>query len=99
MPTSRLASKEGIDGETVDVGSGELTSVRQVVEQLVDIIEPAVQPGFGGVKDRPLERVRVADTGYAMELTGWSPRTTLQEGLKKTVDWYRINTNSPVDKT
>ncbi len=94
-----LANTQGIEGETMDVGSGKLTSVRQVVEQLVDVIEPAVQPGFGSVEDRPLERVRVADTSYAMELTGWKPMTTLPEGLKKTVDWYRTNANKQVNQT
>jgi len=93
-----LASTQGIEGDTMDVGSGELTSVRQVVEQLVDIVEPDVQPRFGDVEDRPLERVRIADTGYAMELTGWKPAMTLTEGLKKTVDWYQANTKNPVGR-
>ena len=84
-----LASKEGIDGETVDVGSGELTSVRGVVEHLVDIVRPGIQAEFGRVSDRPLERVRVADIKQAYSLTGWKPKTPLVEGLKRTVDWYR----------
>lgn len=84
-----LAQKDGIEGETMDVGSGELTSVRRVVEELANIIEPGAQPSFGAVGDRPLERVRVADVARASELTGWKPRTALREGLKQTVDWYR----------
>jgi len=84
-----LAQRDGIEGETMDVGSGGLTSVRRVVQQIVDIVEPGAQPGFGAVGDRPLERVRVADVARAFELTGWKPRTPLREGLKKTVNWYR----------
>jgi nucleoside-diphosphate-sugar epimerase len=86
-----LASKEGVDGETVDVGSGELTSVRRVVKHLVEIVRPGGQAEFGRVADRPFERVRVADVERAYSLTGWQPKTPLVEGLKRTVDWYRNN--------
>jgi len=86
-----LACRRGINGETIDVGSGRLTSVRSVVEQLADIVASEAQPVFGCVADRPLERVAVADVDYACRLTGWKPRTSLAEGLKQTVDWYRRN--------
>ena len=86
-----LAGKEGIEGETVDVGSGELTSVRGVVEHLTEMIRPGTQAEFGRVADRPFERVRVADVGHAHSVTGWEPKTTLVEGLRKTVGWYRSN--------
>ena len=86
-----LASKEGISGETFDIGSGELTSVRRVVDHIADIAEPDVRPDFGSLEDRPYERVRVADVGRTYSLTGWKPKTLLTEGLKQTVDWYRKN--------
>jgi nucleoside-diphosphate-sugar epimerase len=84
-----LAEAPGIEGCTIDVGSGKLTSVRDVVTKIVDILSPEVQPDFGSINDRPMERVRVADVQSALEITGWKPRTTLSEGLAKTVDWYR----------
>jgi nucleoside-diphosphate-sugar epimerase len=84
-----LATTPGIDGQTVDVGSGELVSVRQVVEQIARIIAPPVRPVFGGVADRSMERVRVADVDHAFELIGWKPKTSLFRGLEQTVDWYR----------
>jgi nucleoside-diphosphate-sugar epimerase len=84
-----IASTPGINGETVDVGSGELTSVRKVVEQLAEIVAPTLSPDFGSVVDRPMERVRVAEVERTFELTGWKPQTSLGLGLKQTVDWYR----------
>jgi len=86
-----LASRRGIEGETVDIGSGKLTSVRRIVGHLADIVRPPTQPGFGSVDDRPFERVRVANVEHAYDLIGWKPKTTLVEGLKQTVDWYRKN--------
>ena len=84
-----LACKQGIDGETIDVGSGELKTVRHVVNKLVDIVESDVQPDYGSVADRPFERVRVADVDKAFRVSGWKPKTSLLDGLKQTVDWYR----------
>lgn len=89
-----LAETPGIEGSTIDVGSGELTSVREVVMKLADIIGPDVQPAFGSLSDRPMERVRVADVQSALEITGWKPRTSLSDGLAKTVDWYIKHTNT-----
>jgi nucleoside-diphosphate-sugar epimerase len=78
----------GAVGKTLDVGSGHLVPIRSVVERLVHIVNPAVQPLFGAVPDRPLEQVRVADTAMTTSLTGWKPAIGLDEGLRRTVSWY-----------
>jgi nucleoside-diphosphate-sugar epimerase len=78
-----------LDGNAVDLGSGAMVTVREVVERLVRIAGSAIKPAFGAVPDRPMEQVRQADVARVKALTGWSPRTSLQEGLKSTVDWYR----------
>jgi UDP-glucose 4-epimerase len=78
----------GIEGCTFDLGSGELISIRAVVEKLVEITGTSVRPRFGALPDRPLERVRVADTVPAAEKLGWKSVTSLDTGLRKTVFWY-----------
>ena len=40
-------------------------------------------------EDRALERVRVADPTAAEAAIGWRPRTGLDEGLARTVEYYR----------
>ena len=75
-------------GTTIDVGSGTLMSIRSVVEQLTELVNPRVRPLFGAVPDRPLEQVRVADTARTTALIGWKPKVPLNEGLRRTVDWY-----------
>jgi nucleoside-diphosphate-sugar epimerase len=73
---------------TLDIGSGTTASVREIVEQLCQLVEPTVQPLFGSVEDRLLESTWVADTAQAEERIGWQSRTQLPDGLRKTVDWY-----------
>ena len=82
------AGAPGAVGKTLDVGSGHLVSVRSVVERLGQLVDPGVQALFGAVPDRPLEQVRVADTALTTTLTGWRPTTALDEGLRRTIEWY-----------
>ena len=79
----------GIEGSTIDIGSGELVSIRSVVDHLVRLINPRIKPIFGALADRPLERVRIAEKERTLAMIGWQPTTTLEDGLKRTVDWYR----------
>jgi UDP-glucose 4-epimerase len=78
-----------IEGTTIDLGSGTLVSVRTVVEQLVSIIGNDIKPLFGALPDRPFERLRLADTASAFAKLGWKASTSLDNGLRQTVDWYR----------
>lgn len=80
-----------IAGKTIEVGSGTLHSVRQIVEKLFALLSPESQPYFGGVSDRPMEQVRRADTDTAETLLAWRTRVGIDEGLRATVDWYRNN--------
>ncbi len=87
----RAAVAPGAEGRSLDVGSGRLVSARSVVVRLRDLVGGEVEPAFGAVPDRALERVRAADPKPAEELMGWRPRTALDEGLAQTVEFYRSN--------
>jgi len=79
----------GIEGCTVELGSGVLTSIRDVVAQLSGLMPNVARPQFGVLPDRPFERSQKADISRSYELIGWRPHTRLPEGLARTVDWYR----------
>ena len=79
----------GVEGYTFDLGSGSLVSIRALVEQLTQIVNPQIEPLFGALPDRPVEKVRVANTAYTSDKLGWQPSISLAQGLKTTVSWYR----------
>jgi UDP-glucose 4-epimerase len=83
------ADAEGIEGQTLDIGSGRLFSVRDVVERLVSITGSPARGLFGALEDRPSPPVRMADTGSVSQMIGWEPAVDLDEGLQRTVRWYR----------
>jgi UDP-glucose 4-epimerase len=77
-----------VDGKTIEIGSGELVSIRKVVEHLVRLTNPTIQPLFGALPERPLEQVRAADTAKSNALLGWKAKISLEQGLKRTTEWY-----------
>ena len=80
----------GVDGATIDIGVGRLTSVREVVETIVELLGPTPgTPAFGRVRVRPLEQEIHVDPDVAAAALGWRARTPFVEGLRRTIDWYR----------
>lgn len=84
-----LAQMQGIEGSTIDLGSGSLVSIRAVVEKLARFTGSAAPPQFGALPDRPMEQVRTADSATTLEKMGWQATTSLDAGLERTVEWYR----------
>jgi UDP-glucose 4-epimerase len=93
------AQTPGIDGRTVELGSGELRSIREIVEKLGDLVPCRVDPLFGALPDRPLERSKTADTAGSYELIGWRPSTSIGAGLTRTIEWYKRKLNSSVNES
>lgn len=84
-----LAGAEHAAGRTVDLGTGVLTSVRDVVLEIVRHAAPGIEPEFGARPDPRLEPVEAADVDATRRLIGWQARTALAEGIARTVAWYR----------
>jgi GDP-L-fucose synthase len=76
------------DSEPVNLGAGMEISIRELSEKI------AVLCGFKGelvwdpTKPDGQPR-RSLDVSRAKELLGWSARMPLEEGLKRTIEWYR----------
>ncbi len=83
------AEAEKAPGSTLDIGSGELVSIRSLVERIVALVGGEVRPVFSALPDRPGERPRDAEVAPSRETIGWEPSTPLDIGLARTVDWFR----------
>src|SRR5436190_8524754 len=83
-----LALAPGLEGDTVDLGSGSLITTADLVDMICSLMESGIRPRFGALADRPLEPVRVARVAHTTALTGWAPEVSLEDGLARTIGWY-----------
>ena len=88
-----MGATDQVNGETIDLGSGSTHSVREVVEKLAEMIDNGVEPSFGALQDRAMEQVQMADVSATEKCTGWRPHTTLEDGLRQTIDWVAQTIN------
>jgi CDP-glucose 4,6-dehydratase len=87
-----LDEGDGARGEAFNAGSGRPRAVRDVVELICRIAGTDVVPDVRGHGTPPGEIERqYVDASKLSELTGWAPRVSLDEGLRRTVAWYRAH--------
>lgn len=83
------AAKPQAIGHVINVASGEPVYVRSVIEKVVELIGKG-RPDFGAYPYRPGENMELyADINLAKSLLGWKPQTNLEDGLTKTIEYYR----------
>jgi NAD dependent epimerase/dehydratase len=84
------AITEGIEGVVVNLGTGEDISVREVAETIIALTGRKVRIEVEEERMRP-ERSEVmrlvSDNRLAREKIGWRPEVSLEDGLRKTIDW------------
>jgi UDP-glucose 4-epimerase len=83
-----LRAADAGHGVLVNIGSGRETSVLQLYEMLARITGFPYRPEFTDAKPGDIAR-SVVDPGRAKKVLGWEAWTSLEEGLRRTVEWYR----------
>jgi nucleoside-diphosphate-sugar epimerase len=86
-----LASEAaGVDGLVVNIGCAEPRRIRDVAALVLDLMGNPVRAQFGTLPYRPGETWQFyCDNERARRLLGWRPQVTLEDGLRRTIDWYR----------
>lgn len=77
------------EGEVFNSGTGNKTNIRELVHMIVELTNSS--SNVLNVPSRNWDDVkhRVSDTSKSISLLGYKPRFTVEEGLKKTVEWYK----------
>ena len=78
------------EGKVFNLASGVDTSVLDVVETIFDILEVPVRVHHDEPRPGDVRKHRGAASA-AKEGFGFSPTTSLHDGLAVTVDWYRAH--------
>jgi UDP-glucose 4-epimerase len=73
-----------------NLASGTTATIRNIVEQIRDMIDPSLPIGFGEVPYRDDQVMHLeADITRLTSATSWRPEVSLERGLSQTVEWYR----------
>ena len=84
----KAAVAEGAAGEVFNVACGERTSLNQILDDLRKVTEVDVDLEYG--PDRPGDvKHSLADISKAREILDYNPAVSAQEGLRRSVTWYR----------
>jgi dTDP-glucose 4,6-dehydratase len=85
------ADVDTVAGETINVATGVDISVAEIADLVLDLLEKPRSLKVH-VPERPGQVDRhVGSTEKAERLLGWRARTAFEEGLARTVEWYREN--------
>jgi nucleoside-diphosphate-sugar epimerase len=84
-------------GEAINLGSGQGISIGDLAEKILKLMDKEVEILFDATRirlqDHGIGRL-VADITKANNLLSWQPKTSLDDGLKQTIEWFVKNTNS-----
>ena len=76
-------------GEIINIGSGKPISIKKVIIKICSLINSG-KPLFGKVKLRNDEIMKLyPNVNKAKKILGWIPHTSLEKGLKKTINFFR----------
>ncbi len=86
----RACEAPGVSGEVINVATGGRVSINTLFAAVRDLVGARVPPVYapprpGDVRDSQ------ADIQKARRLLGYEPTVGFDEGLKKTVEWYRAS--------
>ncbi|HSX27006.1 MAG TPA: dTDP-glucose 4,6-dehydratase [Chlamydiales bacterium] len=92
----------GKKGQVYDIGGATELSNIELLHQLIELVgkkRKISPPKIRFVADRPGHDYRYAiDTSKIRNELGWQPRTTLKEGLRRTLRWYLKSETLPQRK-
>ncbi|HEY2956115.1 MAG TPA: dTDP-glucose 4,6-dehydratase [Candidatus Eisenbacteria bacterium] len=88
---AELLAHPGIEGETFNIGAGRELDVLAITDAILRLLgKPRTL--IRHVEDRPGHDRRYAlDVGKLERLTGWKPAIAFEDGIRRTVEWYRAN--------
>ncbi|TSA09150.1 MAG: NAD-dependent epimerase/dehydratase family protein [Deltaproteobacteria bacterium] len=75
-------------GKTFNVGTGDETSIRSLAEAIREICGGEVPIEYHNRRDWDSISRRCADISFIQQTLGYKPEITLQEGLKRTYQWF-----------
>ena len=88
-----LSADERVNGKVINIGLGVSYKVNHIAKMTANLIAPTAlsQIKFGGVEYRPNEIMDYSlNISLASELLVWNPKVNIQDGILKTVNYFKL---------
>lgn len=77
-------------GECVNIATGESISINDVIATINRLLGTTIEPRYEPVRAGDVKH-SLADIQLAKELIGYQPTVHFEDGLRRSLDWYRQN--------
>jgi len=84
----RASSAPGVSGDVINVATGGRISLNQLFRTIRDLVGASVEPVYAAPRQGDVRDSR-ADIEKARRLLGYQPTVSFDDGLRKTIEWYR----------
>ena len=88
----KAAEAQGVEGKTVNLGTGSEIKIGALVEKIIELCGSSARVEVDAARLRPTDsevQRLLSNNALAYKTIGWAPHTSLDEGLKRTVEWVR----------
>jgi len=85
-----LACKKELHGEVINIANGQRITILQLIEKINERLHKNIKPRFLHKRLGDILHTQ-ADNTRAKELLGYQERDNFDEGLNKTIDWFKDN--------
>jgi UDP-glucose 4-epimerase len=86
----KASEVEGVAGKVFNLSGGKSISILELVDILHRFFPEAKEPTYGPAREGDI-RFSQADITRANEALGYRPNVAVEEGLRRTVEWFRAN--------
>jgi nucleoside-diphosphate-sugar epimerase len=84
----RACTARNVSGSVINIATGARISLNQLFRTLRDLIGSSVNVNYGAARSGDVKDSQ-ADISRARKLLGYEPLVSFEEGLRRTVEWYR----------
>ena len=84
----RACDAPGASGEVINVATGGRISLNELFREMKKIVAATVEPTYAASRQGDV-RDSQADIRKAKEILGYEPTISFEDGLRRTIEWYR----------
>lgn len=79
---------DSANGQAINIASGKKITINELANKIIKLCEKNLKPIYLPLRRHEIIH-RFADISKMKRLLKFEPRTSLEEGLKKTIEWYK----------